>query len=291
MAKRIATAVILAVAAALGLSSDLDLDRTALQGARVCPHDPEQLYIPAGTFLMGSTRQERERAYELDKGITRPYGWYERETRRNAAAGPFCIDRYLVTNGAYKRFVEHTGHPAPFISADGYRRQGFLVHSYGKVREFLWRDGLFPSGRESHPVALVSLKDAQSYCEWRGTQMKRRYRLPTEEEWEKAARGSDGRLFPWGDRWNPDYLNSGDRFGSTTPVDRFPQGKSPYGVYDMAGNLFEWTATPWEEKSFTLKGCSWDDLPGACRAAMRHGRPPESKHILIGFRCASELRS
>ena len=291
MAKRIATAVILAVAAALGLSSDLDLDRTALQGARVCPHDPEQLYIPAGTFLMGSTREERERAYELDKGITRPYGWYERETRRNAAAGPFCIDRYPVTNAAYSGFVEATGRPAPFISADGYRRQGFLVHSYGKVREFLWRDGLFPSGRESHPVALVSLKDAQSYCEWRGTQMKRRYRLPTEEEWEKAARGSDGRLFPWGDRWNPDYLNSGGRFGSTTPVDRFPQGKSPYGVYDMAGNLFEWTATPWEEKSFTLKGCSWDDLPGACRAAMRHGRPPESKHILIGFRCASELRS
>src|SRR3990167_6862015 len=80
MAKRIATAVILAVAAALGLSSDLDLDRTALQGARVCPHDPEQLYIPAGTFLMGSTREERERAYELDKGVTRPYGWDESES-------------------------------------------------------------------------------------------------------------------------------------------------------------------------------------------------------------------
>lgn len=291
MAKRIATAVILAVAAALGLSSDLGLDRAALQGARICPHDPEQLYIPAGPFVMGSTREERERAYELDKGVTRSYGWYERETRRNAATGPFCVDRYPVTNAAYKRFVDDTGHPAPFISADGYRRQGFLVHSYDKVREFLWQDGLFPSGQESHPVTLVSLKDAQSYCEWRGTQLRHRYRLPTEEEWEKAARGSDGRLFPWGDRWNPDYLNSGNRFRSTTPVDRFPQGKSPYGVYDMAGNLFEWTATPWEEKSFTLKGCSWDDLPGTCRAAMRHGRPPESKHILIGFRCVSERRS
>lgn len=289
MAKRISTAVILALAAALGLFSDLGLNRAVLQGPRICPHDAEQVYVPAGPFLMGSTREEREYAYELDKGITRSYGWYEKETRRKVATGPFCIDRYPVTNAAYKGFVKATGHPAPFISADGYRRQGFLAHSYDKVQEFLWKDGLFPAGRDSHPVALVSLDDAQTYCDWRGTQMRRRYRLPSEEEWEKSARGSDGRIFPWGDRWNPDDLNSGSRFGSTTPVDRFPEGKSPYGVYDMAGNLFEWTATPWDERSFTLKGCSWDDLPGTCRAAMRHGRPPGSKHILIGFRCASEI--
>jgi len=245
---------------------------------------------------MGSTREEREYAYRLDREVTRAYGWYEKEARRKAKIGAFCIDRYPVTNAQYKAFLEETGRPEPYISPQAYRRQGFLIHPYAKIEEFLWRNGSFPEGRESHPVALVSLEDASSYCSWKGEKMKRRYRLPTEEEWEKAARGTDGRIFPWGNEWNPDYLNSGSRFGSTTPVARFPQGRSPYGLYDMVGNLFEWTATPWSDlpagkqgKNFVLKGCSWDDLPGTCRAAMRHGRPPESKHILIGFRCASEL--
>jgi hypothetical protein len=196
MAKRISTAVILALAAALGLFSDLGLNRAVLQGPRICPHDAEQVYVPAGPFLMGSTREEREYAYELDKGITRSYGWYEKETRRKVATGPFCIDRYPVTNAAYKGFVKATGHPAPFISADGYRRQGFLAHSYDKVQEFLWKDGLFPAGRDSHPVALVSLNDAQTYCDWRGTQMRRRYRLPSEEEWERPLAEATAAFFP-----------------------------------------------------------------------------------------------
>jgi len=239
---------------------------------------------------MGSTREEREYAYRLDKEVTRAHGWYEKETRRKAKSGDFCIDRYPVTNAQYKAFLEETGRPEPYISPQAYQRQGFLIHPYAKVEEFLWRNGSFPEGREGHPVALVSLEDASSYCSWKGERMKHRYRLPTEEEWEKAARGTDGRIFPWGNEWNPDYLNRGRRFGSTTPVARFPQGRSPYGLYDMVGNLFEWTATPWDTKNFVLKGCSWDDLPGTCRAAMRHGRPPESKHILIGFRCASEVK-
>jgi formylglycine-generating enzyme required for sulfatase activity len=138
-------------------------------------------------------------------------------------------------------------------------------------------------------VALVNLDDAKSYCAWMGKKLKRKYHLPTEAEWEKAACGIDGRIFPWGNEWNPDYLNSGERIGSTTPVNRFPRGKSPYGVYDMVGNVFEWTASQWDDKNFVVKGCSWDDLPGTCRAAMRHGRPPQSKHILIGFRCVSDM--
>lgn len=240
---------------------------------------------------MGSTREEREHAYRLDKEVTRAYGWYEKETRRRAKTGSFCIDRYPVTNAEYKAFIDETGHPEPFISPEAYQRQGFLVHPYERVKEFLWQNRSFPPGRKDHPVVLVSLNDATSYCTWVGKKMKRRYRLPTEGEWEKAARGTDGRIFPWGNEWNPDYLNSGERFGSTTPVSRFPRGRSPYGLYDMVGNAFEWTASPWEEKGFVLKGCSWDDLPGTCRAAMRHGRPPQSKHILIGFRCASGFTS
>lgn len=240
---------------------------------------------------MGSPREEREVAYWLDQGVTRAYGWYEKEARTKAKTHGFCIDRYPVTHAQYKTFIEETGHLEPTISPEAYQRQGFLVHPYSEVKKFLWRERSFPPGQESHPVSLVSLGDTVSYCAWKGNKMGRRYRLPAEAEWEKAARGTDGRIFPWGNQWDPDYLNSGNRFGSTTPVSRFPQGRSPYGVYDMVGNLFEWTMTPWDEKSFVLKGCSWDDLPGTCRAAMRHGRPPQTKHILIGFRCVSEVKS
>ena len=238
---------------------------------------------------MGSTREEREYAYRLDKEVTRAYGWYEKETRSKAGTGGFCIDRFPVTNSNYKSFIDETGRSEPFISREAYQRQGFLVHPYEKAAEFLWRKRSYPPGRKNHPVTLVSVDDAASYCTWMGKRAMRRYRLPTEVEWEKAARGTDGRKFPWGNEWNPDYLNSGDRFGATTPVSRFPQGRSPYGLYDMAGNVFEWTASQWNKKSSVLKGCSWDDLPGTCRTAMRHGRPPQSKHILIGFRCASDL--
>ena len=263
---------------------------------RGCPHDLLQLYIPAGEFTMGSTREEREYAYRLDKQVTRSYGWYEQEIRKKAKTSSFCIDQYPITNGKYKAFLDENGGKEPTISPEAYQRQGFLVHPYGKVKEFLWKEGSFLQDRKNHPVVLVSHKDAISYCSWMGKKKGRNYRLPTEEEWEKAARGPEGLIFPWGNEWNPDTLNSGNRYGSTTPVSTFLLGRSAYGVYDMVGNLFEWTSTSWEERSpgkqgekFVLKGCSWDDLPGTCRAAMRHGRPGKSRHILIGFRCISEV--
>ncbi len=238
---------------------------------------------------MGSTREEREHAYKLDKEVTRSYGWYERETRRKANTSTFCMDRYPVTNSEYKKFIDETGNAAPFISPEAYQRQGFLVHPYEKVKEFLWKEGSFPAEHHDHPVVLVGLEDAKSYCAWVGKKNKARYRLPTEVEWEKAARGTDGRYFPWGNAWHSSYLNSGERIGLTTPITRFPEARSPYGLYDMAGNVFEWTGSQWDDQNIVVKGCSWDDLPGTCRAAMRHGRPPQSKHILIGFRCASDM--
>lgn len=296
MTKKILPILISVLASALFFFGDHYQDRRVTPDGRDCPHDPQQLYVPAGEFIMGSMREEREYAYRLDKEVTRAYGWYEKETRTKARTGSFCIDRYPVTNAQYKAFIDETGRPAPFISPEAYQLQGFLAHSYEKVKGFLWQGGWFPAGQESHPVVLVRLEDANSYCAWKGEKVGRRYRLPSEAEWEKAARGIDGRIFPWGNEWNPDSLNSGDRIGSTTPVSRFPQGRSPFGVYDMVGNVFEWTSTPWDDlpagrqgKNFVLKGCSWDDLPGTCRASMRHGRPAQSIHILIGFRCVSDL--
>ena len=243
--------------------------------------------IPAGEFWMGSTPEEREYGYRLDEAlhgstVARRQGWFEVETRQRLDLPAYRIDRHLVTHADYARFVAETGHRAPFVSEAvwrGYR----LVHGYGRVLKFLWHDGRPPVGREQHPVVLVSHADAVTYCAWRGA------RLPSEAEWEKAARGTDGRYFPWGDVFDAERLNSEDGGPfDTVPVGQYPDGQSPYGVFDMAGQVFEWTATLFREEPprYVVKGGSWDDFPGVTRSAARHGRPPGLKHILIGFRCA-----
>ena len=249
---------------------------------------PPMVPIPPGAFWMGSTSEEREYGYRLDdtlhgSTVARRQGWFEVETRRHLDLPAYRIDRHLVTNADYARFVAETGHRAPFVSESvwrGYR----LVHGYARVVKFLWRDGRPPAGREQHPAVLVSHADADVYCAWRGA------RLPSEAEWEKAARGTDGRYFPWGDTFDAERLNSeaGGPF-DTVPVGQYPDGQSPYGVFDMAGQVFEWTATRFrkEPPRYVVKGGSWDDFPGVTRSAARHGRPPGLKHILIGFRCAA----
>jgi iron(II)-dependent oxidoreductase len=126
----------------------------------------------------------------------------------------YKIDKYPVTNAQYARFVAATGHRPPST----------------------WVNGKIPPGRELHPVTLVSWYDANSYAQWAGK------RLPSEAEWEKAARGTDGRRWPWGNVMQPSRLNTYYNVGSTTPVTAYPQGASPYGIMDMAGNVSEWTA-------------------------------------------------
>jgi formylglycine-generating enzyme required for sulfatase activity len=194
-----------------------------------------------------------------------------------------------VTNAAYHRFIASTGHRAPGGTEVEWQRYG-LVHAYATVRKFLWQERQPPPGRAAHPVVLVSKHDAAAYCAWRGEQEGRRLRLSTEAEWEKAARGTDGRYFPWGNTFDPTRLNSYDKGPyDTVPVGQYPQGQSPYGVLDMAGQVFEWTATrlPSTPLTYIVKGGSWDDLPGMTRAAARHDRPADLKHILIGFRCVA----
>ena len=243
--------------------------------------------VPAGEFWMGSTPEEREYGYHLDESlhgstVARRQNWFEVETRRRLDVPAYRIDRNLVTNADYARFVDATGHHAPFVDEEtwrGYR----LVHGYARVLKFLWPDRRPPVGREQHPVVLVSHVDAAAYCAWRGA------RLPSEAEWEKAARGADGRYFPWGNTFDAGLLNSEDRGPfDTVPVGQYPDGQSPFGVLDMAGQVFEWTATLFrtEPPRYVVKGGSWDDFPGVTRSAARHGRPPQLKHILVGFRCA-----
>jgi formylglycine-generating enzyme required for sulfatase activity len=139
-------------------------------------------------------------------------------------------------------------------------------------------------------VVLVSQEDARAYAAWLSDETGERWRLPTETEWEKAARGTDGRRFPWGDSFDPSRLNSHDEGPfDTVAVGSNPAGASPFGLLDAAGQVFEWTATPVGPGRFIVKGGSWDDKGcGVCRPAARHARPAGLKHILIGFRLVRE---
>jgi len=247
--------------------------------------------IPAGPFWMGSDAKERAYAYRIAGEAAKRYRWFDAELpRQRVTLGTYGIDRCLVTNDEYQQFIRQTGHRAPDISEEEYRRQGYLVHPYEEVRPYLWQDRRYPDRQGRHPVVLVSLADALAYARWRGEPEGRRYRLPTEAEWEKAARGADGRYFPWGNRWRPEYANAEDRVGGTTEVGSYPDGASPFGCFDMAGNVFEWTASEFADGKAVMKGGgSWDDQPGICRAAARHGRAKDARHILFGFRCVCEM--
>jgi toxoflavin biosynthesis protein ToxD len=244
------------------------------------------MLVRAGSFIMGSDSEERRLAYERSSAAVREAAWFDAELARHTASLPeFCIDRTLVTQDAYSEFVRGVGARRPSISKADYQRQGFLVHDYDReVTPYIWTTERPPTRLEHHPVVLVSATDAEAYCRWRQP----RARLPSEAEWEKASRGVDGRLFPWGDVLDTTRLNSAaSGIGGTSTVERFPSGASPFGILDAVGNVFQWTSTSLADARRVLKGCGWDDELPLCRPAFRHGRPPESRHILIGFRCSS----
>ena len=134
----------------------------------------------------------------------------------------FLISLYPVTNEQFAEFIHQSGQLA---SSD-----------------LLWEGNRPPRDRLRHPVAGVTWLEALAYCEWLCEQTERSYTLPSEAQWEKAARGGDGRLFPWGNEWQPDRCNTNMEI--ITAVDAFPP-QSAYGCYDMAGNVREWTSTLW----------------------------------------------
>ncbi len=174
----------------------------------------------------------------------------------------YQLARAPVTNAQYEAFVD----------ASGYRAPGH------------WSKGEIPEGKEDHPVVNVSWHDAQAFCEWTGC------RLPAEQEWEKGARGTDGRAYPWGDGWEDGRCNSLEAgFEDTTPVDRYPNGASPYGLLDMAGNVWEWC----EDKALlglarVQRGGSWYISAGLVRCTFRDGHLPQNRSNDVGFRVASD---
>lgn len=177
----------------------------------------------------------------------------------------FLIARYPVTHADYRRFVDASGHRAPKS----------------------WTHEGFPPELARHPVVFVSWEDALAYTQWADA------RLPSEAEWEKAARGVDGRVYPWGDEFIAENCNASEsKSDGTRAVDAHPNGASPYGVVDMAGNVWEWTSTLYEEGAEwrVLKGGAWDYKGKAdARCASRVYFAPSFRNGAIGFRCCRDL--
>ena len=186
----------------------------------------EMVYIPAGTFLMGSSSDDPD---------TYPDEFPQHEVYLDA----FWIDRTEVTNAMY----------AAFLNAEGNRSEGGATwldaDDYGVWIEESSGEWSPMSGYEDHPVVEVTWYGAKAYCEWAGR------RLPTEAEWEKAARGEDGRLYPWGDDSPNCNLANYNLCGEgTDEVGMKPDGARPYGALDMAGNVWEWVADWYDDGYF-----------------------------------------
>jgi formylglycine-generating enzyme required for sulfatase activity/nucleoside phosphorylase len=209
---------------------------------------PPTVSIPAGSFIMGSDKRQDNQAF--DNEMPQQIGWLE----------TFEMALYPVTVAEYACFVRATQQPMP--------------NDWSNQQEY-----------QDHPVVWISWQDACAYVEWLAQVSDQLWRLPNEAEWEKAARGEDGRIYLWGNVWNKGNANTNDGGPKgTTPVGLYPGGCSPYGVYDMAGNVLEWTcslykAYPYEvtsgrenpcaQATRVLRGGAWNYSPGDARAAYR----------------------
>ena len=284
----------------------------------------EMVLIPAGEFVMGSDKVDTTKQAQ-EFGSSKP--WYADEhPQRKVALPAFKIDKFEVTNAQYREFVRTTDYWFP----PSWRDNGYLLAP--EVLKFadlptlrrlasdtfhldldtrtMEREALMKAIAQQQakmdnlPVAEVNWFNAHDYCAWAGK------RLPTEAEWEKAARGGDGREYPWGNDWDKSRLNAGEEgnweFG-VAPVGSYPQGASPYGVMDMAGNVMEWVrdwykaypSNSYNDKSFgekykVVRGGGWGGvghyiLSQFYRAAYRFNMSPESQYVDVGFRCAKDV--
>jgi sulfatase modifying factor 1 len=243
--------------------------------------EADMVYIPAGPFVRG-TSDAQVGAWEANcGGGCRPGEFRDEAPQRTIALKAFYIDRTEVTVAQWHEFADATG----------YRT---TAEQKGDPVQFTWRAFDWPD-RQNHPVRWLSWEDANAYCQWAGK------RLPTEAEWEKAARGTDGRTWPWGNNWDDAYVPHGD----TAPVDSYPNAASPYGVLGMAGNVWEWVAD-WYDAGYysaapdadplgppsstdrVLRGGSFNNANWAMRTAHRHFGGPAGYSMDHGFRCATD---
>jgi len=246
----------------------------------------EMMFVPAGEFLMGSPDAD-PKAGDDEKPLHTVY------------LDAFWIDRTEVTNARYVQFLNALGEHAG--ACEG--RDCAETQVEDKYSHIVRQGGRYvvEPGFEDHPATQVSWHGAQAYCAWAGA------RLPTEAEWEKAARGVDGRSYPWGNQLpDCDQAQFGDCGGMTVPVGSLPAGASPYGVLDMAGNVWEWVAD-WYDPAYygsspaqnppgpdsgvrkVFRGGSWGYPPTFIRAGDRARNRPTYAGFNVGFRCAATI--
>jgi formylglycine-generating enzyme required for sulfatase activity len=252
---------------------------------------PEMVLVPAGAFLMGSTDADT-----LADGDEKP--------QHTVTLPEYWIGKTEVTNAQFR----------PFVESDGYTNQAYWTEEGWEWRRIIgirqpeyWDDPRF--NRDVQPVVGVSWYEAVAYVRWLSAQTGHAFHLPSEAEWEKAARGPDGVIYPWGDTWNANRLNSGKPFPSykLLPVGQYPAGASPYGAMDMAGNVREWCATKWGkdypyrvEDEWTeaylaggsdvrrvLRGGAWWSDEKSVRGATRTHSDLYHRYIFDGLRVAS----
>ena len=246
---------------------------------------PEMILIPKGKFRMGMTEQQADLL--IEKIFQEDYNIEDSpESRQNlrqvllkepyhiAELPDFYISKYPITNKQFERFTRETQ---------------YETEAEQKRKDKTWRT--YKIGKENYPVVFVSWNDALAYCEWLTRIAGHRYRLPTVEEWIKADRGPNGNLYPWGDEYDPQKCNTMEsmRGFETTEVGSFEEGKSSYGVYDLVGNVDEWTHNN-EGAYKVILGSSWRmacEIYGLT-AFRRLSRPSESTDDL-GFRCVSDV--
>ncbi|MEE3257716.1 MAG: formylglycine-generating enzyme family protein [Candidatus Latescibacterota bacterium] len=238
--------------------------------------DAAVVLVPAGPFTMG---------------IDHPRATDERPSHQ-VFLSAFSIDRHEVSNARF----------AAFVAATGYRTAAENAAATEREDGINWRQPHGPGSPAApdHPVVYVSWRDADAYCSWRGG------RLPTEAEWEKSARGGDGRLWPWGADFaagRANFWGAEDGYAGLAPVGSFPSGQSPYGALDLAGNVWEWCADwygadyyatapakdpqgPAAGRFKVLRGGSWINPGPALRSINRFEVLPVERSPYIGFRCA-----
>ena len=244
---------------------------------------PPMVLVPGGVYTIG-----------VDSGL------FNEGPAHQVRVPSFYIDKFEVTNEMYLRFVEQTGYPAP----------NRWLHRLGRTGESNWRQNEAWREEARKPVTWITWEDAQAYARWRGC------RLPTEVEWEIAARGSLATTYPWGNRPMPVTGQHGanvsgdtDGFLEAAAVGSLPSGISPWGALDLSGNVWEWCAdwylpsaydtdTLWtrtgvQDSLFgqkVIRGGSWFDPIDEARSTVRRGFDPDFPSDLIGFRCVKDAQ-